>query len=239
MNNNSSKQVLLSVIGVAILVVAVVGVSFAFFSYSVTGEEANTVQTGTIVFTGSSTRMNVTNAFPVAAATADVVEDDTNPNVGYATVSVKGNTTYDSGIDFNVRATNISAGGTYDGKAIKPTVTVDVSTSLPEGVTVTSDHTDGALSGTAEVLAAGKISKNAAEMTTEVPVLTIRAFYDITKYHISDTPETITNMLPAGWDATNGVIVPTDTWNTLSAYSFKIEINAVEGGSARLPGDVA
>ena len=31
-NSNSSKQVLLSVIGVAILVVAIVGVSFAFFN---------------------------------------------------------------------------------------------------------------------------------------------------------------------------------------------------------------
>ena len=31
-NNNSSKQILLSVLGVAILVVAVVGISFAAFS---------------------------------------------------------------------------------------------------------------------------------------------------------------------------------------------------------------
>ena len=37
MNGNSSKQVLLSVLGIAILVVAVVGVSFAFFSYTKTG----------------------------------------------------------------------------------------------------------------------------------------------------------------------------------------------------------
>ena len=36
-NNNSSKQILLSVLGVAILVVAVVGISFAAFSYSKTG----------------------------------------------------------------------------------------------------------------------------------------------------------------------------------------------------------
>ena len=33
MKDNNSKQVLLSVLGVAILVVAVVGVSFAAFSY--------------------------------------------------------------------------------------------------------------------------------------------------------------------------------------------------------------
>ena len=50
MNNNSSKQILLSVIGVAILVIAVVGVSFAFFSYSKTGETNNVITTGSISF---------------------------------------------------------------------------------------------------------------------------------------------------------------------------------------------
>ena len=43
-NNNSSKQILLSVLGVAILVVAVVGISFAAFSYSKTGTVENTIQ---------------------------------------------------------------------------------------------------------------------------------------------------------------------------------------------------
>ena len=47
---SSSKQVLLSVLAVAILVVAVVGVSFAFFTYSKQGETVNTITTGTLVF---------------------------------------------------------------------------------------------------------------------------------------------------------------------------------------------
>ena len=34
MENNNSKQMILSILGVVILVVAVVGVSFAAFSYS-------------------------------------------------------------------------------------------------------------------------------------------------------------------------------------------------------------
>ena len=50
MNENSSKQVLLSVLGIAVLVVAVVGVSFAFFTYSKTGEKNNTLTTGNIFF---------------------------------------------------------------------------------------------------------------------------------------------------------------------------------------------
>ena len=47
MEENSSKKVLLSVLGVAILVVAVVGISFAAFSATKVSDE-NTISTGTI-----------------------------------------------------------------------------------------------------------------------------------------------------------------------------------------------
>ncbi len=50
MENNNSKQVILSIVGVAILVIAVVGVSFAFFTYSRTGEKNNVITTGSITF---------------------------------------------------------------------------------------------------------------------------------------------------------------------------------------------
>lgn len=67
MKGNNSKQVLLSVLGVAILVVAVVGVSFAAFSYSKTGEKVNTITTGTITMSYSETTngINLTNAYPM------------------------------------------------------------------------------------------------------------------------------------------------------------------------------
>ena len=51
--DNNSKQVLLSVLGVAILVVAVVGVSFAAFTFSQTGQKVNTISTGTITMSYS------------------------------------------------------------------------------------------------------------------------------------------------------------------------------------------
>lgn len=44
---NNSRKVFLSVLGVAILIVAVVGISYAAFSFTNTGEE-NTITTGTI-----------------------------------------------------------------------------------------------------------------------------------------------------------------------------------------------
>lgn len=66
-NNNSSKQILLSVLGVAILVVAVVGISFAAFSYSKTGEKENTITTGTITmsYTEGKNGITLTDALPI------------------------------------------------------------------------------------------------------------------------------------------------------------------------------
>ena len=68
MSNNTSKQILLSVIGVAILVIAVIGVSFAFFAYTRTGSKNNTLGAGTIDFKftdGNS--INLTNHFPISS----------------------------------------------------------------------------------------------------------------------------------------------------------------------------
>ena len=72
MEENNSKKVLLSVLGVAILVVAVVGVSFAAFSFANTSDKANQIQVGTITmsFSESESVINITNAQPTADATA-------------------------------------------------------------------------------------------------------------------------------------------------------------------------
>ena len=68
MNGNSSKQVLLSILGIAILVVAVVGVSFAFFSYSKTGSSNNVITTGQIyTYLTTGDTMTLSDAMPTTA----------------------------------------------------------------------------------------------------------------------------------------------------------------------------
>lgn len=65
-DNNSSKQILLSVIGVAILVIAVVGVSFAFFTYTRTGARNNVINTGSISFAfNDSEYIWLENQYPI------------------------------------------------------------------------------------------------------------------------------------------------------------------------------
>ena len=102
MKDNNSKQVLLSVLGVAILVVAVVGVSFAAFSYSRTGEQVNTITTGTITmnYTDDSNGINLTNAMPMSDENGKALTGENNvfDFTVSATISGSGTTQIDYAI---------------------------------------------------------------------------------------------------------------------------------------------
>ena len=68
---NNSKQTILSIVGIAILVIAVVGVSFAFFTYSRTGTTNNVITTGSIEFEyeeNTQSALSLTNQFPQSNA---------------------------------------------------------------------------------------------------------------------------------------------------------------------------
>lgn len=116
MKDNSSKQIFLSVLGVAILIVAVVGVSFAAFTYTGTGEKENTISTGSITmkYTETNNGISITNAMPVDDATGKAI---TANDAGAA------GTTDNAGVfDFTVNA-EITGAVTikYDIMAIKQT----------------------------------------------------------------------------------------------------------------------
>ncbi len=66
-SSNSSKQILISILGVAILIVAVVGISFAAFTYARTGTTTNTITTGTITmsYTEGTNGITLTDALPI------------------------------------------------------------------------------------------------------------------------------------------------------------------------------
>ena len=77
---DSSKQILLSVLGVAILVVAVVGVSFAAFSYTGAGEKVNSITTGTITmnYSETSNAIEITDALPISDTAGKALTGDKN-----------------------------------------------------------------------------------------------------------------------------------------------------------------
>ena len=65
---NSQKKMLLSVLGVAILVVAVIGISFAAYSATFDYGDANSIKTGTIMvsYTEPSNAINLEEAMPMS-----------------------------------------------------------------------------------------------------------------------------------------------------------------------------
>ena len=97
MKNDNSKQILLSVLGVAILVVAVVGISFAAFSYSKTGEKVNTITTGTITMSYSekTNGINITNALPTSDATGKTLSGENEKFDFSVSATIDGTTTID------------------------------------------------------------------------------------------------------------------------------------------------
>ena len=94
-NNNSSKQVLVSILGVAILVVALVGISFAAFSYSKTGTVTNTITTGTITMSYSepTNGINLTNALPITDTAGKALSGNNNTFDFTVAATVSGTTT--------------------------------------------------------------------------------------------------------------------------------------------------
>jgi hypothetical protein len=79
MEDNNSKKILLTVLGVAILIVAVVGISFALFTSNdqITGE--NTIKSGTVTmsFSEKTNGITLSNALPMS-------EDDALQNLNNA-----------------------------------------------------------------------------------------------------------------------------------------------------------
>jgi len=91
------NQVLMSVLGVFALVIVTVGVSYAFFSYSRTGETTSTITSGDISFTYTEgAEATLENAFPVADAIGAV------DNKGVYTFTVKGNVTGAADLKYDI-----------------------------------------------------------------------------------------------------------------------------------------
>ena len=170
-NNNNSKQVLLSVLGVAILVVAVVGVSFAAFSYSRTGEEVNTITTGTITmnYTDDSNGINLTNAMPMSDGDGKKLTGENNvfdftvsatisgsgtTNIDYAIIAAPedGNTLNDNDIKVWLTDTSdVGQGNTASNPVVLNTLPASSTTSATTGSPDSSDDyvlKSGTFSGT-------------------------------------------------------------------------------------------
>lgn len=143
-DNNNKKTLILSIIGILVLVIAVVGVSFAMYSFSGTGTKENVITTGTVTmnFTPDN-NFEIDNKYPMSDAKG-IAQTDNKADFG---VTADWGTSamtivYDLGI------TNITAGNTLTAEYIKVALldgnknvivgTKDGENNLTGGVTIAS-----------------------------------------------------------------------------------------------------
>ena len=137
----SSRQMLVSILGVIILIIALVGISFATFTYSKTGEKANAIITGTITMSYSepTNGINLTNALPITDTAGKELNGDNNTfdftvsatiagdtNISYAITAVKDAT---SDIpDTGIKVYLASVSGTNETAVFEPKLVSALST---------------------------------------------------------------------------------------------------------------
>lgn len=114
MIRDDSKQVLLSVFGVALLIVAIVGISYAIFVFSAISRVDNTVRSGGITFEyleGDSV-IDINDALPVSD---EVGVRQTKSFDFQVSSAIRGNTT----VFYEVRAKSLTVDNKIDNQYVK------------------------------------------------------------------------------------------------------------------------
>ena len=120
MTNNKKLTLILSVLGVIVLVITIVGVSFALFSFTGTGVTENKITTGSVAinYADSYDTLNnplgkgviaISNAFPVSDQRALEEQSNVLDFTVSATINGKMNVNYDIGITDLVEGDTLTA----------------------------------------------------------------------------------------------------------------------------------
>ena len=234
MIDNSNKRVMLSIIGVAVLLIAVVGVTYSFFNYTRVGA-INNIGTGRIYFTSSqSGTLNVTNVFPIK-------ESELDPStLDEVTINIQGDTTYESGEEYLISLTELN--NTINAKNIPLNYIATVS-----NVGTSSDtywESRGGNSSIYTLNALGHVEEDKTVLVGYIKSgetgingnIKIKAYVDADRIAISDTyhpehPETDTYGTTNEWVNTRTVLTTEewDSFQTNSSLSFKIKVESNEG----------
>ena len=251
-NINNKKKIILSIALVLLLVVATVGITYAFFNYTRTGS-ANTLNTGRIYFSTEQTNQNtitLNNIFPMTKEQA-LADSSTN---GTLVVTFNGDTTYTDGMEYLLSidsvsgTTNVPISLIMDVNITENSVAVaensnyytareakTTSMYIAEGVDTTINSTTHKVITdvkTGKYLLAGYIKSGEYGINGSI---TIKAFIDADNILITDTPDDQSQRPSTaytdGTDTTGKTVISTTDWNALqsSGITFKVKGEAREG----------
>ena len=237
---DSSKKILLTTIGIAILICIVSGVTFAFFNYTRTGA-GNTIRVGRISFvTRQTSTINLVNAFPIDSEDVDTDTD----NVDEVVIEIEGDTDYADGIEYLVSSVDSNI---YTSSGVLVPISLDIEVDGlgtennnyftvrdSKNANIYKQLVGDTLVGD-QMLLVGYIKKNTTNGETEGVdgSITIKAYFDKDKILISDTYDGTEsdNMGTTNSMAEGKTVVTTQEWNALqsSGLSFKVKVEANEG----------
>lgn len=205
----NKKTLLFSVLGVILLLVVVIGVSYAMYTFSAQGSKVNQITTGTISVSYEETsKITLTNAYPSTDATGSAV-------TGHDLVfTVTGSITGSTSVKYDLALANITPGATLTAEHIKFNLkkgdTSYIIGKANEGVTVASLATNkGTLITTGYLLDTDTLTSTKTGAT-----YTLRAW-------VADTYK-----LPQGANTTSEDGKTQTNISTAETFSFGVEIKA-------------
>ena len=251
-----NKQAKLMIIGVAILVIGLVGITYAFFNYTRTGT-ANTISTGQINFlTTQGDTLSITNVFPIASS------EVANANLDEVEVRIQGDTTYSGGEEFviTIEGVNNTIGTSPNEKTLPINFVASyarTATGDNIGSAAVSSYTSerGSTTAVYQLTESGIATDGKQVLVGFIPAngeidgtLKISAYIDASNIAISDTYyENAPTPTPSGsplaspndeygttteW-VDGRTVLTTDEWNELqnsqTPLSFKIKAVSQEG----------
>ncbi len=227
-DNMENRKVSLSIIGIAILVVAVSGLTLAFFNYTRTGS-SNNFNVGRIYFNSEQNgSLNMTNIFPMTSTQASTAQLDT------VTVNIVGDTTYPDGEEFEISLVNVT--NTINNKQIPinyiATYTATTGNSIGEEGDTYWESRESKNANIYTLEETGEVEEGEQVLVGYIKsgetgingTLTIKAYIDADRIAISDTyPEgTIRNVITTGYSSSNCETALTGVQNA-STYCASIE----------------
>ena len=251
----SNKKLLLSTVGIAVLIVIVCGITFAFFNYTRTGL-VNNIGTGEIYFnTTQGNTLNLTNLFPMSSSEA------ANSNLDSISINIIGDTTYNDGQEFEISLVDVNntiiSGSTE--KVIPVNYTASyVPTPVATGETpnnIGTSSTDyfterGGTTAVYKLSTSGVVSEGEQILVGYIPkdiaingTLSIKVYLDANSIAVSDTypqgdvthTETsgetsvevvdYTNKTTSEW-ANGRTVLTTSEWNSLADTPISFKVRA-------------
>ena len=204
----NKKTLLFSVLGVILLLVVVIGVSYAMYTFSAQGSKTNQITTGTISVSYKETsKITLTNAYPSTDATGAAV-------TGHDLVfTVTGSITGSTSVKYDLALANITPGATLTAEHVKFNLkkgTTYLIGTANTGVTVASIATNkGTIIDTGYLLDTGTLTSTDTGAT-----YTLRAW-------VADTYK-----LPQGANTTSEDGKTQTNVSTAETFKFGVEIKA-------------